>query len=179
MDINEFLVKTLENIIATIPALAVIASPLIYGLKKIREVTSVFPDKVQETKDALQEKFDQSSDVIQEKVNGSLVSMQAQLMEYKEELMATKDQANMLVKQNKVYMDTLADSLGQDPKIIQNGVATKLSSKLNMTNEELLKYPEKIMNDNGLLEKALIEAKNVLGEDNYKKLLEKVDGTKV
>jgi hypothetical protein len=179
MDINEFLVTILENVVATIPALAVIASPLIYGLKKIREVTSTFPNRVEETKNVLQEKFNQTSDVLQEKVNGSLLSMKEELASYKNELIATKEQANMLVKQNKVYMDTLSELVGQDPNLIKNGLATKISTKFKMTNEELLKFPEKLMADNNLLEKAMLEAKNVLGEENYNKLLAKVNGQKV
>lgn len=190
MEWADFLTRMIENVVATIPALAVLASPLIYGLKKIKEVTSKFPDSVEETKETLTTRFndtkvdlqamlDETTQNLQEKVNGSLTSMKEQLSTYQTQLTQTKDQANMLVKQNKVYMDTLAQMVSQDPKLVQNGIASKLSSTFNMTNEELLAFPEKIMNDSNVLEKAMVEAKNVLGEDGFKKLLDKVNGTKV
>lgn len=190
MDWNAFLTQTIENIVATIPALAVLASPLIYGLKKIKEVTSKFPSSVDETKETLTSKFndttnnlksmfEEKNEELQQKVNGSLVGMKDELASYQKQLMETKDQANMLVKQNKAYMDTLAEVVGKDPKLIESGIATKLSTRLNMTNEELLAYPEKLMNDNGLLEKALVEAKTMLGEEKYNALLAKVNGKEV
>ena len=190
MDWNAFLTQTIENVVATIPALAVLASPLIYGLKKIKEVTSKFPSSVDETKATLTSKFndttnnlktmfEEKNEELQQKVNGSLVGMKDELANYQKQLLEAKDQTNMLVKQNKLYMDTIAELTAQDPKQIQNGIATKLSTKINMTREELLAYPEKLMNDTGLLEKALVEAKAVLGEENYQKLLDKVHGKEV
>ena len=190
MNWSEFLTTTIENVVATIPALAVLAYPLVYGLKKIKEVTSAFPTSVDETKSKLTERFSETTEKlksmmeeknqeIQEKVNGSLLGMKDQLASYQNELEATKDQANMLVKQNKVFMDTISELTSQDPNLVQNGIASKLSMKFNMTNEELLAFPEKLMSDSKLLEKALVEAKNVLGEEAYLKMLEKVNGTQV
>lgn len=190
MDWAEFLSTTIGNVVATIPALAVLASPLIYGLNKIRLVTKEFPQSVDDTKEILTNRFNDSKDQLrdilnvsteklQEKVNGSLLMMKDQLATYQEQLISTKDQANLLVQQNKVYMDTIAELTGLDPHLVQNGVASKLSLKLNMTKDELMQFPEKIMSDYNLLEKALVEAKNILGEDAYKKLLEKVNEKKV
>lgn len=145
MDLNAFLTQTIENVVATIPALAVLASPLIYGLKKIKEVTSKFPSTVEDTKTTLTSRFsdttekmktmlEEKNDVLQEKVNGSLVSMQEELAKYKQELSETKEKAEKLVEQNKVYMDSISELVGQDPKLVQNGVATKLANRLASLN---------------------------------------------
>jgi predicted PurR-regulated permease PerM len=190
MNLNDFLVQTIENVVATIPALAVLLSPIIYGLKKIKDVTNTFPKSVDDTKQKLTENFEatknniqgmleQTTENLQEKVNSSLLGMQEQLQGYKSALQSQSEQSNFLVKQNKLYMDTISDLVGQDPTQIQNGLATKLSTKVNLTKEQLLAYPDLLFKDSNLLEKALVEAKAVLGEEKYQALLSKVHGTKV
>jgi hypothetical protein len=190
MNINEFLVQTIENVVATIPALAVLLSPLLYGLKKIKDVTNTFPKSVNDTKDKLTENFEktkvniqgmleQNVEKLQEKVNGSLLGMQDQLQQYKSTLQSQMEQNNLLAKQNKLFTDTISELIGQDPQMIQNGIASKLSTKLNLTQEQLMAYPELLFKDSNLLERALVEAKALLGEEKYKELLAKVNAKKV
>lgn len=140
MDWADFLTRTIENVVATIPALAVLASPLIYGLSKIKEVTSKFPDSVESTKETLTTRFNdtktdlqamlnETTDTLQEKVNGSLTDMKEQLVVYQAELAANKEKTEQMIIQNKVYMETLSEMVSQDPSAVQTGMATKLATK--------------------------------------------------
>jgi hypothetical protein len=190
MNLNDFLVQTIENVVATIPALAVLLSPLLYGLKKIKDVANTFPKSVDDTKEKLTENFEktkvniqgmleQNVEKLQEKVNGSLLGMQDQLSMYKETLQSQVDQNNLLVKQNKLFTDTISELIGQDPQMIQNGVASKISTKLNLTQEQLLQYPELLVRDSELLQKALVETKALLGDEKYQEILAKANAKEV
>ena len=190
MNLNEFLIRTIENIAVTLPALAVLLSPIVYGLKKIKDVTSAFPKSVDDTKEKLVEDFaktefnlkgmlEETTEKLQEKVNSSLVGMQDQLSMYKQTLQSQVDQNNLLVKQNKLFTDTISELIGQDPQMIQNGVASKISTKLNLTQEQLLQYPELLVRDSELLQKALVETKALLGDEKYQEILAKANAKEV
>lgn len=190
MDFNDFIIRTIENIAVTLPALAVLLSPIVYGLKKIKDVTSAFPKSVDDTKEKLVEDFaktevslkgmlEHTTEQLQEKVNSSLVGMQEQLSGYQSTLKAQTEQSNFLVKQNKLYMDTISELVGKDPTLIQSGIASVLSTKTSLTKEQIEAYPELLITDFHILEKALVEAKAVLGDEKYQELLAKVHAKKV
>lgn len=201
MNLAEFGPQVLQGVIATAPGLAILAGSIYTNLKKVKENVATFPQEVNNTKEKISSEFkiaetsiktslDSYKEEMQDKltimeesltskVNGNLEGMKSELSTYQEEMRMAKEQSNMLVKQNKVYMDTISELMAQDPKLIQSGIASKIVTRISSTNEDLSKTPENILMNSKLLEKALFEAKVVLGEVEYKKLLARVDAKEI
>jgi ATP-dependent 26S proteasome regulatory subunit len=185
MTLAEFGMNVVENLVAAIPQLAVVGSTVVYSLKKVRAKTQEFPTILKETKDKMDSSFDNSrkqiaksleetSEKISEKVNGSLSSMQQELNHYKAQLKQTTEQQNMLVKENKLFMDVILEFVAKNPEMVKNGISRVVSLKTQLTKKQLEEFPNILVNDSNKLVQALKEAKSVMGEEAYNKLLEGV-----
>jgi ATP-dependent 26S proteasome regulatory subunit len=185
MTLAEFGMNVIENLVAAIPQLAVVGSTVVYSLKKVRAKTQEFPTILKETKDKMDSSFDNSrkqiaksleetSEKISEKVNGSLSNMQQELNHYKAQLKQTTEQQNMLVKENKLFMDVILEFVAKNPEMVKNGISRVVSLKTQLTKKQLEEFPNILVNDSNKLVQALKEAKSVMGEEAYNKLLEGV-----
>jgi hypothetical protein len=183
MTLAQFGMEVLDNLVAAIPQLAVVGSTVVYSLKKIKSKTEEFPTILKQTKEKLDTSFDSSrkqiaksleetSEKIAEKVNGSLEGMQQQLDTYKEQLKQSTEQQNMLVKENKLFIDVILEFIAKNPEMVKNGISRAVSLKSQLTKKQLEEFPNILVNDSSKLVQALREARAVMGEEEYKKLLE-------
>ena len=183
MTLAQFGMEVLDNLVAAIPQLAVVGSTVVYSLKKIKSKTEEFPTILKQTKEKLDTSFDSSrkqiaksleetSEKIAEKVNGSLEGMQQQLNTYKEQLKQSTEQQNMLVKENKLFIDVILEFIAKNPEMVKNGISRAVSLKSQLTKKQLEEFPNILVNDSSKLVQALREARAVMGEEEYKKLLE-------
>ena len=183
MTLAQFGMEVLDNLVAAIPQLAVVGSTVVYSLKKIKSKTEEFPTILKQTKEKMDTSFDSSrkqiaksleetSEKIAEKVNGSLEGMQQQLDTYKEQLKQSTEQQNMLVKENKLFIDVILEFVAKNPEMVKNGISRAVSLKSQLTKKQLEEFPNILVNDSSKLTQALREARAVMGEEEYKKLLE-------
>jgi F0F1-type ATP synthase membrane subunit b/b' len=183
MTLAQFGMEVLDNLVAAIPQLAVVGSTVVYSLKKIKSKTEEFPTILKQTKEKMDTSFDSSrkqiaksleetSEKIAEKVNGSLEGMQQQLDTYKEQLKQSTEQQNMLVKENKLFIDVILEFIAKNPEMVKNGISRAVSLKSQLTKKQLEEFPNILVNDSSKLVQALREARAVMGEEEYKKLLE-------
>lgn len=183
MTLAQFGMEVLDNLVAAIPQLAVVGSTVVYSLKKIKSKTEEFPTILKQTKEKMDTSFDSSrkeiaksleetSEKIAEKVNGSLEGMQQQLDTYKEQLKQSTEQQNMLVKENKLFIDVILEFIAKNPEMVKNGISRAVSLKSQLTKKQLEEFPNILVNDSSKLTQALREARAVMGEEEYKKLLE-------
>ena len=183
MTLAQFGMEVLDNLVAAIPQLAVVGSTVVYSLKKIKSKTEEFPTILKQTKEKMDTSFDSSrkqiaksleetSEKIAEKVNGSLEGMQQQLDTYKEQLKKSTEQQNMLVKENKLFIDVILEFIAKNPEMVKNGISRAVSLKSQLTKKQLEEFPNILVNDSNKLVQALREARAVMGEEEYKKLLE-------
>jgi hypothetical protein len=183
MNLAEFGMNVVENLVAAIPQLAVVGSTVVYSLRKIKTKTEEFPTILKQTKEKMDNSFDNSrqqiaknleetSQKIAEKVNGSLEGMQQQLDQYKQQLKESTEQQNMLVKENKLFIDVILEFVAKNPEMVKNGISRAVSLKSRLTKKELEEFPNILVNDSSKLLEALREAKGVMGEEEFKKLLE-------
>lgn len=182
MNLAEFGMNVVENLVAAFPQLMVVGSTLVYSLKKIRTKTEEFPTILKSTKENLDVSFnnaktdmkaivEKTADVIGEKVNASLDGMQNELNTYKAMLEQNKDQTNALVKENKLFIDVILQFVAENPKLISDGITQVISLKSQLTKDELEQYPQVLINDLDKLSLALQEVKKVSGEKELDKLL--------
>jgi hypothetical protein len=182
MNLAEFGMNVVENLVAAFPQLMVVGSTLVYSLKKIRTKTEEFPTILKSTKENLDVSFnnaktdmkaivEKTADVIGEKVNASLDGMQNELNTYKAMLEQNKDQTNALVKENKLFIDVILQFVAENPKLISDGITQVISLKSQLTKDELEQYPQVLINDLDKLSLALQEVKKVSGEQELDKLL--------
>lgn len=182
MNLAEFGMNVVENLVAAFPQLMVVGSTLVYSLKKIRTKTEEFPTILKSTKENLDVSFnkartdmkevvEKTADVIGEKVNASLDGMQNELNTYKAMLEQNKEQTNALVKENKLFIDVILQFVAENPKLISDGITQVISLKSQLTKDELEQYPQVLINDLDKLKLALEEVKKVSGDKELDNLL--------
>lgn len=196
MNWNLFLVEIVQDVIASFPQLMVVAGTVVYGMKEIRAVNKLLPNKVEGFKEEIEKRFvehqgklvesfdksveeitgnvNKAVDEISSKVNDTLTGMEQQLSSFNEQLRTTKNQVNNLVKENKVYMDIISELVSADPEMVKNGLATNIVSLLNLTKEELENYPESLIDNLPALEGVLKEVLVVGGEAALETLLKNI-----
>lgn len=196
MDFNALLVGILESLVAGLPQFTVLGSVIYYGIKQMKTETSKLPFQLNETKNTLnvafletKEKLTQTylqskeqmettvkklGEDIYDNVVDVMSEMRQELASYQSQLKNTANQLNLVVRENKAFMDIIAILLSKDPQKIREGVTTVIASKLNMTKEELEKYPERLVTDLNVLQIALKEAFLTLGKEQFETLLRSV-----
>ena len=185
MEITELLTNVIEHLIAGFPELILVLTTVTYSLKSIKAKTASFPDLLQttqkensisyaKTETNIQKILKETTHQLQQEVNHSLVTMGNQLLNYQKELTATKEQSNLLVQQNKLYMDLIAQLVKADPKLVQDGISSALTTKIALTNEELENYPQLLVSDMNILLGALKDAAKVVGQEKFEEMIGKL-----
>jgi hypothetical protein len=172
MNLGEFGMNVVENLIAAIPQLAVVGSTVVYSLRKIRDKTQEFPTILSQTKEKMDSSLKKVGSKIESNVNGSLVKMQEELNGYKQELQQTKEQQNMLVKENKLFIDVILEFIAKNPQMVKEGLSKIVSMKAKLTKQELEEYPQVLLADSLKLKEAISEAGSVMGQEELDKMLQ-------
>jgi hypothetical protein len=172
MNLGEFGMNVVENLIAAIPQLAVVGSTVVYSLRKIRDKTQEFPTILSQTKEKMDSSLKKVGSKIESNVNGSLVKMQEELNGYKQELQQTKEQQNMLVKENKLFIDVILEFIAKNPQMVKEGLSKIVSMKAKLTKQELEQYPQVLLADSLKLKEAISEAGSVMGQEELDKMLQ-------
>lgn len=179
MDFNELLTRFIENVVANIPQLVATLGIIIFNLQQMKKKVATFPAIAKNTQDKLKIDFDETSKVLQkafessakdlkevvqvevkgfvDKVSTEMTNIKGEMHSFQESIDLTKDQFNLLTKENKLFMDIIATLLGQDVAKIKSGISAQIINKLNLTKQELEKYPETLMTNMEFLEKTLKE----------------------
>lgn len=179
MDFNELLTRFIENVVANIPQLVATLGIIIFNLQQMKKKVATFPAIAKNTQDKLKIDFDETSKVLQkafensakdlkevvqievkgfvDKVSTEMTNIKDEMHSFQESIDLTKDQFNLLTKENKLFMDIIATLLGQDVAKIKSGISAQIINKLNLTKQELEKYPETLMTNMEFLEKTLKE----------------------
>jgi hypothetical protein len=109
-----------------------------------------------------------------QKVGHTLEIMEKELTTYKAKIDQNASQTNLLAQQNKLFMDIILEIIAKDPKKVSEGISQAVSTKVNLTKEQLEKYPEVLIKDIKVLESALKETYSVIGKDAFNELLERI-----
>jgi len=125
-----------------------------------------------------QEKFIATLETVnvemQKKVGATLTTMESELAAYKQQLATNIEQTNLLTRQNKIFMDVILELVAKDPLKVSQGITQSVSTKINLTKEELEKYPELLVKDKKILESALQEAYKLMGKISFEEMLKKI-----
>jgi hypothetical protein len=115
-----------------------------------------------------------SNNETQNKISKTLATMETELTTYKNQLATNIEQTNLLSRQNKIFMDVILELVAKDPIKVSQGITQAVSTKINLTKEELEKYPEILVKDKKVLESALQEAYKLMGKVSFEKLLKNI-----
>lgn len=181
----DLITGVVEEIIAAIPQIVVVLTTVVYSLNAIKQRVNTFPLKMEETKKTLSTSFEQTkkdlllttdevTKKIQASVEASLVSMGKELQGYKQQLQSESDQVNLLVRQNKVFVELLTALATKEPSKLKEDVSKIISQRSILSKQELENYPSLLIKELPMLEKALKEAYVVLGESKLKEILGKI-----
>jgi hypothetical protein len=188
--------NVIEELIAAIPQIVLVLTTVLYSLNAIKAKVNMFPkiaddtklvvsNDLKDSKDKVQKLLENSSiqinellkltnKDIQEKVGSTLKTMEKELTDYKQHLVSNVEQTNLLVRQNKVFMDVLIQLVSENPESVSKGIAGIVSTKLQLSKQELEQYPAVLVKDLKVFEKALKEVYLVAGEKSLKELLDKI-----
>ena len=183
-----------EELIAAIPQIVVVLTTVLYSLNAIKSKVNSFPKIAEYTKKEvganlnqtegkltniletsgtkIQTMLSEANEVLQQKVTGTLESMEGELASYKKQLSKNIEQTNLLSQQNKLFMDVILQLIAKDPNKVAEGIAQAVSTKVNLTKEQLENYPEVLVKDYDVLKSAIKEVRAVVGE---KAFLEMID----
>jgi hypothetical protein len=196
MDGLELVSGTIEQLIAAIPQIVLVLTTLVYTLRSISNKVGTYPKIANETKSSVdlslsaikskiegilnvsQERFittlETSNNETQNKISKTLTTMETELSTYKNQLATNIEQTNLLSRQNKIFMDVILELVAKDPIKVSQGITQAVSTKINLTKEELEKYPEILVKDTKVLESALQEAYKLMGKVSFEKLLKNI-----
>lgn len=196
MDGLELVSGTIEQLIAAIPQIVLVLTTLVYSLRAISNKVGTFPKIATETKTGVdtslsaikakiegilsvsQERFIATLETVnldmQKKVSATLTTMESELAAYKQQLATNIEQTNLLTRQNKIFMDVILELVAKDPLKVSQGITQAVSTKVNLTKQELEKYPELLVKDKKILESALQEAYKLMGKISFEEMLKKI-----
>ena len=184
------------SILAAIPTFVFILTAVQTSLGKVKKKVQEFPNGinklktevlaiVKENAEVAQVAFDEMSEevvkivdenfkVFEQKTKESIASIQTTVTDFGENIQINNEQINALVKEVFVLMDVVRLLVAQRPDLIKTGAATLVSEKLRLSREDLLKYPEIVHKDLGVLLDGLKEASIVLGEEAMNKFMKEL-----
>jgi hypothetical protein len=184
MDVTQLLNGIVQNLIAGFPELVVVVTTVTYGLKSIKSRTAQFPDLLQATKLELTKGYDstkdkmfgimsQTLDQVQKEMKQSLIDMAGNLANYERELVANKEQSNIMVQQNKLYMDIITELINADPEKVQSGISIVLNNHMKTLRQTLEENPEALVNDLNVVVESLAQTAKVIGQEKFDALIGK------
>lgn len=124
-----------------------------------------------ESKEGLLKLATEANEKSQAHLAKTLAIMEVELASYKNQLATNIEQTNLLARQNKLFADVILELVAQDPKKVSEGIAQLVSTKINLTKEELEQYPSILVKDINVLESALKETLALIGKESFEKLL--------
>jgi 16S rRNA G1207 methylase RsmC len=177
--------NVIEELIAAIPQIVVVLTTVVYGLKSIKSRVNAFPKQMEETKLQLSNAFtttkkdmlvvvDEVTKKIESGVESSLSNMAKELETYKQHLQSESDQVNMLVRQNKTFVELLSNLATKEPQRLLDDVSKVVAQRTILSKQELENYPALLIKELPMLENALKEALVVLGEKKLAEILGKI-----
>ena len=192
----DLIINVIEELIAAVPQIVVVLTTVVYSLNAIKSKVNSFPKQIEETKTSLNTSFDETKKQISATLNetekqllkkvdeankrmeqhvaNTLIDMKGELLGYKEELKSNSDQTNILIRQNKIFMEIIANLVSQDQKKIEEGLAKTVIVKTTLSKKELEQYPQLLVKELPILQSAMKEVLTMIGKDEFQKLLEKV-----
>lgn len=194
MGIKELGISILEYFIANIPTIIILVVSTIKSFRNIRgklddklvllngevakfdsSIVETEKNIVKATKEQVEEVFKNVNNHLEntiDRVDGTLDKIGGKVDTFSNELFDLKTQVEHLFKTNKIALEIISSLVGDDAKLIDNGVANTIVNKVNFTKEELEKYPEKITTDTKVFAKAIKEQYILLGEEKILEILE-------
>ena len=177
--------NVIEELIAAIPQIVVVLTTVVYGLKSIKSRVNAFPKQMEETKLQLSNAFtatkkdmlvvvDEVTKKIESGVEKSLSNMAKELETYKQHLETESNQINLLVRQNKTFVELISNLATKEPQRLLDDVSKVVAQRTILSKEELENYPAVLIKELPMLERALKEALVVLGEEALKEILGKI-----
>jgi hypothetical protein len=148
MNYVEFAQNVIEQIVASIPEITLIATTLIYGIKMLKAKTQEFPDLLIKTENKMNHDFTETrisvsrevtrlGQELSEKVNGSLLDMKKELSTYDNNQQAMSTEFHALVEENRAIIDMLIKVSGQDVRAIRDGVHKIISERADNRKKEV------------------------------------------
>lgn len=182
MDAKQFGLSILEYFIANIPTILVMVMSMINNFKKIKSQVSLFDLKVLKTENNVVEKVETKvNDLTKmvenrlektvDKVDITLEKIGKTVDTFANKISFLENKVEHLFKTNKAAFDLISVLISGNDDLVENGIASLIINKMNLTKEELESYPELIATDKVAFANAMKEQYIILGKENFKKLL--------
>lgn len=182
MDAKHFGLSILEYFIANIPTILVMVMSMINNFKKIKSQVSLFDLKVLKTENNVVEKVETKvNDLTKmvenrlektvDKVDITLEKIGKTVDTFANKISFLENKVEHLFKTNKAAFDLISVLISGNDDLVENGIASLIINKMNLTKEELESYPELIATDKVAFANAMKEQYIILGKENFKKLL--------
>lgn len=190
---EEYLTNMIEGLILRIPEAMTILLVILYYLKGIKKKTSDFDLSVDNLKERVSSDFSTAKGQIEQVTKNAINQLnnlvQKQLEETKsimEEHKAKIDEYHTIIddlkKENEynlivsnAMIEVLVTSLGKDHDLINSGLSSELVPKLQNVIDNVNEDPDHKLENIPIFEDSLKKIYNVLGEENFKRLLNKVN----
>lgn len=169
MNWHEFLITTIENLVASFPQLVVVVTTIIYMYGTIKKQTADFPLAIEDTKKTLTSSFDCVVTDVEKILNNSITKitdnivnnmdrMEKELKGFNGQMENMKDKYNLLLLENKAFFDIISVLVSSNPEMINKDVTSKVNHFLNLTKKELEVKANQFISNLPVLEKALKDA---------------------
>lgn len=182
MNAQEFGLSVLEYFTANIPTILVLVISMVSNFKKINTEISLFDSKVLRTENNVVEKVETKvNDLTKmvenrlektiDKVDITLDKIGGTVDNFASKISFLENKVEHLFKTNKVAFDLISILISGNGDLVENGIASLIINKMNLTKEELESYPELIATDKVAFANAMKEQYVLLGKDNFENLL--------
>lgn len=177
-----------ELAIANIPTLSVVVVGVLSALKKIKYTAKKYPDITKVMKEEIMEEIanqKKSLEIMQVNFMNSMKELyetsKREIDESRKESIKilkqfsnTQLQLNALIKQNKASFEIISSLIAKDSSFIKNGVSSMVIDISNKSKKEIEKLSKEISTDYNVLKGSVSELLVLVGEDNFKKILEEI-----
>lgn len=194
MDFNEFLISTLESLVASIPQLVILGYTILHLLSKVKKTTDDFPLRLENTKDKMSGDFNKTKEEIsnsyrvakdemlgivsnfttelKKDVKEEMNHMAVELKDYKQSLKEMSDSVKILNEENKAFRDILVTLVSKDPEKIRNEISSTITKRIQEADYDLRDFDTNFKGNS--LKEVLKKLLSELGEEEFAKLLESV-----
>lgn len=193
MDLKELGIGIIQNITASIPTLMVLATQVGMGLNSLKKRSKETADAVVVNKEEMKNGLSVVQDSVKKSLekngadlnnhfngfrkdlvglfNTKMVAIEEQSLQQAKEFAKVQTQNNILVKNNKVFMDTIVTLVAKDPALVSAGIATKITTNIHSSMEEMLAVKDQLVPEVHLLKKSLREYETLFGKEELEKML--------
>lgn len=182
MDAKQFGLSVLEYFIANIPTILIMTISMISNFKNIKKEVSMFDSKVLRTENNVVEKVETKvNDLTKmvenrlektiDKVDITLEKIGGTVDTFASKISFLENKVEHLFKTNKVAFDLISILISGNGDLVENGIASLIINKMNLTKEELEKYPNLLATDKEVFANAMKEQYVILGKENFEKFI--------